>query len=123
MYKFERGLDPKVAMEIGGINFGEQFDDFFFNIWYKSIKSLEGKTITAIMTKPWIEGGKTKTKNSALHTVKIKKINEPELINMSSTRNTWKIRFEGEDIINNDVYLKDFTATYSLNLNQKIRIS
>lgn len=109
--KFQRGLDPKMAMNIGGVNFNEQFDDFFFNTWYKSIKALEGKTITAIMIKRWFEKGKWHTKNSSQHTVKILVIYEPELINMSSTHYNWRIRFEGED-----------TATYSLNLDQKIHI-
>jgi hypothetical protein len=110
MKNFTRGIDPKVAMDIGGINFNAQFDDFF-NTWYKSIKSLEGKTIIAIMTKYWIENGKQKQKNKSLHTVKIKKIEDIVLTNMISTHYFWKITLNGED-----------GAKYKLKLDQKIHI-
>jgi len=46
---FERGLDPKQSMDIGGIDFSKQLGELVRE-WEKNVgKSVLGKTITAIM--------------------------------------------------------------------------
>lgn len=108
MERFQRNINPKAAMKTGGVNFGEEFNIFFKN-WQHYIKSsVEGKTITGIMIKKWRDkNGTVKQKNSSMLTVKVKRIEIIELIDLYS----FKLRFIGED-----------DAQYNLKLNQDIII-
>jgi hypothetical protein len=100
--------DPIADMEIGGINFNEQFDEMF----KKSMKSLEGKTITAKMIKYWMErGGKPMESKLSSQTIKVSKVDPPYLKSFGGFNYQWMI------------YLNDDKGhRYSLDLDQKIHI-
>ena len=49
---FERGLDPKATMDLGGVNFQETFDAAYEK-WMSTIQALGGKTITGEIEKQY----------------------------------------------------------------------
>lgn len=78
---FERGQNPKAAMDIGGINLGKDFEIVFkkfIDEWVKKLEQLKGKTITTEMrlfvldTNNQLSGWKQET-------IKIKEILEPQI--------------------------------------------
>jgi hypothetical protein len=70
---FERGLNPRASMNVGGINFGKILADGYKELWDKwwnnIVDSLVGKTITAKMTKA--------NSYSMMRTVKVERLLEP----------------------------------------------
>mgnify|MGYP001770165728 CR=1 FL=1 len=109
MEKFIRNVNPKVAMDIGGINFDRQFN-VLYEKWYEEMyTTLDKRIISAIMIKRTFDNGKWKTKNSSLQTIKIKEILTLTLISVMPYN--WKLKFIGED-----------NAEYTLKLDQNIII-
>ncbi len=109
---FERGLDPKASLGIGGINFQETFDKVYDD-WMSTLRSLEGKTITGEIEKYWAEIGGNPKEDFRKRSVKVKKFdNHANVESMGGGRAVnWKIYFYGDD-----------GFRYSLNLDQKLNI-
>jgi hypothetical protein len=109
---FERGLDPRATMEIGGINFNQKFNDFV-DQWEISIeKTLVGKTITAKMKKFWTEkGGRSMEGRLQKQTIKLAEID----ISMPES-------FQGSNMFFNSYLTAEDGQRYEMDLNQKIYI-
>ena len=109
---FERGQDPKAAMDIGGINFNQKFNDFV-DQWENSIeKALVGKTITATMKKFWTEkGGRSMEGRLQKQTIKLAEIDIP----MPES-------FQGSNMFFNSYLTSENGERYEMHLNQKIYI-
>ena len=109
---FERGQDPKAAMDLGGINFEDQFRKFY-DEWTKSIESLIGKTITADVTRHWMDENHMSKYEEGTQTLKIVRINSPSSNSSmgSGLPIQWKIYFNSET-----------GDRYSMYLDQKIHI-
>jgi hypothetical protein len=109
---FERGQDPKAAMNIGGINFNQKFNDFV-DEWKASIeKALVGKTITATMKKFWMEkGGRPMEGKFQKQTIKLAEID----ISMPQS-------FTGSNMFFNSYLTAEDEQRYEMDLNQKIWI-
>jgi len=108
---FERGLDPKVSMNVGGVNFQERFDQMYEE-WMTTLKSLEGKTITGSITKHWSKNGISK-KDFRIRSVKVKEMDNRAFIHSTGGDHaiTWQIYFDGVD-----------EFRYSFFLDQQIRV-
>jgi hypothetical protein len=79
--KFERGLNPKEAMGIGGVNFGEEFQKEFNEIakvLLERLKKLKGKTITA-EARQYYKLNNNMITDWQKHTIHIKKIADPSI--------------------------------------------
>jgi hypothetical protein len=79
---FERGLDPKASMEVGGINLQESFDKMFDD-WISVFKIFEGKTITGNISKYWTDKQHMPREDTKKRSVKVKKMDiKPNLVSM-----------------------------------------
>jgi len=109
---FERGVDPRASMEIGGINFNKKFNELV-DEWIASMeKALVGKTITAVMTKFWTErGGISKEGRTQKQTIKLAEID----ISMPQS-------FQGTNMFFRMYLTSDDEQRYRMDLNQKIYI-
>jgi hypothetical protein len=105
---FERNNNPRAMLGVGGINFNKKFNDLF----EESMKSLEGKTITARMIRHWTErGGISKESRNSMQTIKATNIDAPHLESFGGFNYRWKI------------YLDDDKGNrYSMSLDQPIYI-
>ena len=105
---FERTGNPRASLGVGGINFNQKFNDLF----EESMKSLEGKTITARMIRHWAEtGGKMMESRLSMQTIKAENVDAPQLESFGGFNYNWKI------------YLDDDKGNrYSMSLNQPIYI-
>jgi len=110
--KFNKESDPIHDLDIGGINFQDEFDDAYYK-WYNFIKkTLEGKTITAYIEKHYTIGHKIMTDKGDM-TIKVKSVDYPTSDSFGGGHPIWfKLYFYGEDGIR-----------YSMELDQKIKIS
>jgi len=61
---FERGLSPRAAMEIGGVNFNDMLYELEQEGFQKLKNSIEGKTITVFAEKIMDAGGKQNRKEA-----------------------------------------------------------
>jgi hypothetical protein len=78
---FERGMSPKAAMDIGGVNFGKEFEIEFEKYvfkWYRKLKQLKGKTITTEMRR-YLLRTNTQITDWQKDTIKVTKILEPSI--------------------------------------------
>jgi hypothetical protein len=78
---FKKGINPKVAMGIGGINFGKEFEIEFEKYtleWFEKLKQLEGKTITTEM-RIFNLSNNIQVSDWQKDTIKIIKILEPRI--------------------------------------------
>lgn len=115
--KFERGMSPKAAMDIGGVNFGEEFQEEFEQIafkWFRKLKGLEGKTITTKALK-FYKANNIQITDWEEHTIKVENVLEPSLrVNISS---------KGDVSIVVNLWVIDENFRYDLgDLNKKIYI-
>jgi hypothetical protein len=110
--KFEEKSDPIADLNIGGVNFQEDYIKLY-NKWINNIKSvLEGKTINAYMEKYYIKDGYKPMSNEGNMTVTIESIDSPTINYMTGNNLIyWKLYFYDEN-----------HERYSLSLDQKIRI-
>jgi hypothetical protein len=117
---FERGVDPKASMGIGGINFNKNFNDFVEE-WAIAIKkAVEGKTITAYMTKYWTtEDGRSQEGRKQNQTIKVKEIRISAPDTFSGKNMFFTCYLTSEDEEGDDLD----TDKYKIDLNQKIYIS
>jgi hypothetical protein len=79
--KFERGLNPKEAMSIGGVNFGEEFQKEFNEIakvWFERLKKLKGKTIIA-EARQYHKLNNNMVTDWQKHKIHVKKIADPSI--------------------------------------------
>jgi hypothetical protein len=106
---FERGQDPKAAMDLGGIKFTTQLYEFV-NQWEENIqKTLQGRTITAVMRELKSDGNEGATKKQ---TITVKEID-----------NIYTLGYMGENNSNwHIVIIADNKKRYNFFLDQKIYI-
>lgn len=106
---FERGKDPRASMDIGGIKFTTQLYEFVKQ-WEENIqKTLEGRTITAVMRELKSDGNEGRTKNQ---TVSVKEID-----------NIYTLGYMGENNSNwHIIVITDDKKRYNFSLDQKIYI-
>jgi hypothetical protein len=106
---FERGLDPRASMDIGGIDFGKQFAKMSEEWEEKVKKSIEGKTITASMTELKQNGTEGRTKKQ---TAMVKEVDNIYTMGfMGGNESNWNLVIETPEGVR-----------YSLTLDQKIYI-
>ena len=110
---FERGVDPRAAMGIGGINFNERFNNFSEE-WKTSIeKAVLGKSITARMKEFGMDNrGRSWESGIEMTTIKLKEID----ISMPQ-------RFSGMDMFFNAYLTSEDGKRYEIDLDQKIFIN
>jgi hypothetical protein len=106
---FERGIDPRASMDLGGIKFTTQLYEFV-NQWEENVqKTLIGRTITAVMTELKSGGNEGRTKKQ---TVTVKEID-----------NIYTLGYMGEENSNwHIVIIADDKKRYNFSLDQKIYI-
>ena len=109
---FERGLDPKATMDLGGVNFQETFDAAYEK-WMSTIQALDGKTITGEIEKHWMDKGGMPRDEFKKRSVKVREVDKWASVESMGGGHSvsWKLYFYGVD-----------GFRYSLNLNQKIYI-
>lgn len=71
---FERGVDPKASMEIGGINFGIELDQIIDEWKIRLEKLILGKTITTGMRKILETGHKGESEKITKKVIKVDRI-------------------------------------------------
>lgn len=105
---FERGIDPRASMELGGINFGEQLVKMA-DEWEEEVQKIVlGRTITAIMTEVLSSG---RDGNEKKNTVTVQEIFNIYTMGMMSGRSNWNLIVIGTD-----------GKKYTMELDQKIYI-
>jgi hypothetical protein len=106
---FERGVDPRASMELGGIDFGKQFVEMSEE-WEKKVrKSIDGKTITAFMVELKRDGREGPEKSQ---TVTIEEIDNIYTLGfMGGNESNWNLVFKTKEGLR-----------YALTFDQKIYI-
>jgi len=106
---FERGIDPRASMDLGGIKFTTQLYEFVKQ-WEENIqKTLQGRTITAVMRELKNDGNEGVTKKQ---TITVKEVD-----------NIYTLGYMGENNSNwHIVIIADNQKRYNFSLDHKIYI-